>query len=38
MLKIAHRINSVQQLKNVPKDQGIELDIRAFENHPHSSP
>jgi hypothetical protein len=33
MLKIAHRINSVQQLKNVPKDQGIELDIRAFENH-----
>ena len=32
MLKIAHRINTVQQLKNIPKEQGIELDIRAFNN------
>jgi len=32
MLKIAHRINTLNQLKKVPTDQGIELDIRAF-NH-----
>lgn len=32
MLKIAHRINTLQQLKNVPTSQGIELDIRAYEN------
>lgn len=28
MLKIAHRINTIAQLKDVPKDQGIELDLR----------
>lgn len=28
MLKIAHRINTISQLQSVPKDMGIELDIR----------
>lgn len=28
MLKIAHRINTIEQLKKVPKNQGIELDLR----------
>jgi hypothetical protein len=32
MLKIAHRINTVAQLENVPTNQGIELDIRADGN------
>lgn len=29
MLKIAHRINTVDQLKQVPSEYGIELDIRT---------
>jgi len=29
MLKIAHRINTVEQLKLVPTEYGIELDIRS---------
>ena len=29
---IAHRINTIAQLKNVPKNFGIELDIRYHEN------
>ena len=28
MLKIAHRINTVAQLKQVPQESGIELDLR----------
>lgn len=28
MLKIAHRINTIAQLKEVPTNQGIEVDIR----------
>ena len=32
MLKIAHRINTLNQLKNVPPSQGVELDIRAYNN------
>lgn len=28
MLKIAHRINSVEQLRQVPAEYGIELDLR----------
>ncbi len=30
MLKIAHRINTIQQLKTVPFDYGIEVDLRDF--------
>lgn len=29
MLKIAHRINTIEQLKSVPEDYGIEIDIRS---------
>lgn len=29
---IAHRINNISQLKNVPKDFGIEIDVRYHEN------
>jgi hypothetical protein len=32
MLKIAHRINTVRQLKEVPAEYGIELDIRYEGN------
>jgi hypothetical protein len=32
MLKICHRINSVDQLQNIPVDNGIEMDIHAFGN------
>lgn len=32
MLKIAHRINTVEQLQNVPSSYGIELDIRAYKD------
>jgi hypothetical protein len=28
MLKIAHRINSIEQLKTTPHDYGVELDLR----------
>ena len=28
MLKIAHRINTVAQLREVPPEYGIELDLR----------
>lgn len=30
MLKIAHRINTIEQLKNVPVHQGVELDLRPL--------
>ncbi len=29
MIKVAHRINSIEQLKSVPTNYGIELDIRS---------
>lgn len=32
MLKIAHRINTVEQLRNIPFDQGVELDLRPLIN------
>lgn len=32
MLHINHRINSVEQLSNVPRENGIELDIRYHNN------
>ena len=32
MIFIHHRINTVEQLKKVPKDCGIELDIRYHQN------
>ncbi len=30
MLKIAHRINTIQQLKDTPKEYGVELDLRTY--------
>ena len=33
MRKIAHRINSVEQLNHVPIEYGIEVDIRYHENN-----
>ncbi|MDD5691130.1 MAG: hypothetical protein PHC37_05490 [Candidatus Omnitrophica bacterium] len=30
MLFIAHRINTIEELKNVPKKYGVEIDIRGF--------
>jgi len=32
MIYINHRINSIEQLKEVPKQNGIELDVRYHEN------
>lgn len=32
MLKIAHRINTIKQLRETPVEYGIELDLRAFED------
>ena len=28
MLKIAHRINTIEQLKKTPKEFGVEMDLR----------
>jgi len=28
LLKIAHRINTIQQLENTPIEYGVELDLR----------
>lgn len=28
MIKIAHRINSIAELKNIPSDFGVEIDVR----------
>ena len=32
MLKIAHRINTIKGLKDVPVEYGVEVDIRTFDN------
>ena len=32
MLKIMHRINTIEQLKNVPKEYGVEIDIRDYKD------
>jgi hypothetical protein len=32
MLKIAHRINTIQQLNDVPKNFGVELDLRPQDD------
>lgn len=32
MLKIAHRINSIEMLKSTPKNYGVELDLRDYNN------
>ncbi len=32
MLKIAHRINTISQLQNTPKEYGVELDLRPEGN------
>lgn len=32
MLKIAHRINTIEQLQQVPFDQGVEIDLRPEGN------
>ena len=32
MIIIKHRINTVKELKQVPKQYGIEIDIRSFKN------
>ncbi len=33
MLKIAHRINTSQQLINTPTQYGVEMDLRAQREH-----
>ena len=30
MLKIAHRINTIEQLKQTPGEYGVEMDLRPF--------
>jgi len=35
MLKIAHRINSIADLKKLPRDLGVEIDVR-FNNQNHT--
>ncbi|MFC1504636.1 hypothetical protein ACFL6D_04395 [Spirochaetota bacterium] len=32
MLKIAHRINTIEQLKDIPRSYGVEIDIRYHED------
>lgn len=32
MLKIAHRINTIEQLQNLPQEYGVELDLRPDGN------
>ena len=32
MLKIVHRVNTIEQLKNIPSEYGVEVDIRADED------
>lgn len=32
MEMIAHRVNTIQQLKNTPTKYGVELDLRDFDN------
>ncbi|MCP4050642.1 MAG: hypothetical protein GY730_08060 [bacterium] len=32
MIKIAHRINTIHQLKHIPIDYGVELDLRSEGN------
>ena len=32
MYKVAHRINDLESLKKIPKNYGIELDIRYHKN------
>jgi hypothetical protein len=29
---IAHRINTIKELKEIPKNYGVELDLRDFGN------
>ena len=29
---IAHRVNTIKELKKVPKEYGVEVDLRDFEN------
>ena len=30
MIFIAHRINTIRQLKDIPKECGVEVDLRDF--------
>ena len=32
MKKILHRVNTINYLKKVPKEFGVEVDIRSFNN------
>jgi len=32
MLIIIHRVNTIEELKTVPKEYGVEIDIRAYGN------
>ena len=32
MKKILHRVNTINYLKTVPKEVGVEVDIRSFNN------
>jgi hypothetical protein len=32
MLKICHRINNIEQLRNIPVEYGVEMDLHAFGN------
>ena len=29
MLKISHRVNTIESLKKIPSDMGVEIDIRS---------
>jgi len=32
MLIICHRINTIEELKKIPKEYGVEIDIRGYGN------
>ena len=32
MIKIIHRVNTIQELKNIDKNHGVEIDLRNYEN------
>tara|TARA_B100000575_G_scaffold10020_1_gene7378 strand:- start:3357 stop:3947 length:591 start_codon:yes stop_codon:yes gene_type:complete len=33
MIKIAHRINKISQIKKTPTEYGLEIDIRTYQNN-----
>ena len=32
MLKIAHRVNSLERLEQTPQEYGVEMDLHAYED------